>query len=213
MLSWRTPALLPHGSKRGSSQNGRSFVWRDWSDEYRLTVVEVLLQRTRAETVARFAPTFFEAFPDWPTLAGQPATSLEVTLAPIGLSHRRADVLHWLAVHMANRTVPVTVEAPGGQRRSTSAGPSLSWGEERAAMVDSNWVRVYPGVFEGSWMADYRYDPRLQALSQAIVDGGRDARAVNWAMLDLGATICLPRRPRCDACPLAATCAYRAAAR
>ena len=113
---------------------------------------------------------------------------------------------------MANRTVPVTVEAPGVGQYIGRAVAVMGRGE-RAAMVDSNWVRVLHRVFEGSWMADYRYDPRLRALLQAIVDGGRDARAVNWAMLDLGATICLPRRPRCDACPLAATCAYRAAAR
>jgi A/G-specific adenine glycosylase len=189
------------------ASNGREFVWREWTDDYRLTVAEVLLQRTRAETVARFVPSFIERFPDWPTLSSEPADSLEGILAPIGLSQRRADVLGRLAVFMAGRDEPVSEQAPGVGQYIGRAVAVMGRGA-RVAMVDSNWVRVLHRVFDGSWMADYRYDPRLQALSQAVVDGAGDPRVVNWAVLDLGATVCLPRTPRCGVCPLAGRCAY-----
>jgi A/G-specific adenine glycosylase len=108
---------------------------------------------------------------------------------------------------MVERDAPVTEEAPGVGQYIGRAVRVMTRGES-AAMVDSNWVRVLHRVFDGAWMADYRYDPRLQALSQAVVDGARDSRVVNWAMLDVGATLCLPRSPRCAACPLAEACAY-----
>ena len=63
-------------------------------------------------------------------------------------------------------------------------------------------------MFGGAWMSDYRYDARLQTIAKAIVEAGGDARGVNWAVLDLGATVCLPRNPSCSSCPLRLRCAY-----
>jgi len=74
------------------------------------------------------------------------------------------------------------------------------------AMVDGNWVRILHRMFSVGWMADYRYDPRLQQLAQAMVDGAHDSRSLNWAILDLGAMICVPRAPRCGQCPIASRC-------
>jgi A/G-specific adenine glycosylase len=79
---------------------------------------------------------------------------------------------------------------------------------ERVAMVDGNFVRMLRRVFAGPWMSDYRYDSRLQELARAIVQGATDPRHANWAVLDLGATICIPRRPRCSDCPLVDACLY-----
>jgi A/G-specific adenine glycosylase len=74
-------------------------------------------------------------------------------------------------------------------------------------MVDSNFVRLLKRVMGGEWMADYRYDRRLQQLAHAVVEG-QDARTVNWAILDFAALVCKPRRPACKACPLIMHCAY-----
>lgn len=186
--------------------NGRSFVWREWTDEYRLAVAELLLQRTRAATVARFIPAFVERYPDWQALARVPVATLGEVLAPIGLSRRRADVLTRLAKHIGAER-PVTEAAPGVGQYIGRAIAVMTHGA-RLAMVDSNWVRVLRRVFDGPWMADYRYDPRLQDVAQSVVDGADDVRAANWAMLDLGATICVPRNPRCDLCPLRVVCRY-----
>ena len=75
-------------------------------------------------------------------------------------------------------------------------------------MVDSNWVRILHRAREGEWMADYRYDPRLQGIAQAIVEAHTEPREINWAMLDLGALVCRPANPLCGECPLVGSCAH-----
>jgi len=72
-------------------------------------------------------------------------------------------------------------------------------------MVDTNFVRVIKRAFIGPWRSDYRYDERLQEIALAIVLGG-DPKRVNWGVLDLGATVCTPRQPRCADCPVAKLC-------
>jgi A/G-specific adenine glycosylase len=185
---------------------GRSFPWRDWRDPYRLAVVEILLQRTRAETVAAFAPAFFRRYPDWLSLASTPRAELEERLAPIGLQARRAASLVALAEAVTRNDLdPWSRAAPGiGQYISRAIRVGAS--NDSLAMVDSNWVRVLQRAFPGGWTSDYRYDARLQSIAAEVVRGSGDARAANWAVLDIGATVCLPRNPRCGQCPLVNDC-------
>jgi len=96
-------------------------------------------------------------------------------------------------------------DAPGvGQYVSRAIQVAES--NAKVAMVDGNWVRILHRVFSDEWMADYRYDPRLQRLAQSMVEGATDSRSLNWAILDMGATICLPRKPLCPQCPIASLC-------
>jgi A/G-specific adenine glycosylase len=185
---------------------GRDFPWRSWRSPYRLAVVEVLLQRTRAEAVRDFAPKFFGSYSGWAELAAADTVELQKFLRPLGLHVRRAASLKSLAVGMvAAPSGPLWESRPGiGQYIGRALRVGL-FGEP-LAMVDANFVRVVRRAFRGPWMADYRYDPRLQGLSQAIVDGARDSRRINWAILDLGARVCVPRVPRCGACPLESAC-------
>ena len=190
---------------------GRSFSWRFWTDPYRLSVVEVLLQRTRAETVAAFEPAFFTRFGTWRSLAAADRRDLEVFLEPIGLQVRKAAALTALADAVVRHGLdPASRDAPGVGQYTSRAIAVATRGEE-VAMVDANWVRVLVRSFGGPWTSDYRYDARLQSIAQAVVRSGSDPRVVNWAVLDLGATICLPRRPRCDGCPLRPSCDYATA--
>ena len=185
--------------------NGREFPWRSWRDPYRLAVTEVLLQRTRAGVIAAFVPAFFAQFPDWHALAGAKSSELESILQVLGLQRRRAESLLSLANAMHGRLDTPNETAPGvGQYIGRALRVAI--GSERLAMIDSNYVRVIRRVFGGHWMSDYRHDPRLQALAAALVEGGRDPRASNWAVLDLGGTICRPRRPVCPRCPLRERC-------
>ena len=188
--------------------SGRSFPWRHWEDSYRLTVVEILLQRTRAETIASFAPGFFNRYPDWQALAVADAVDVQVILRPIGLHVRRAASLTALAVAVVERGVdPASREAPGvGQYVSRAV--RVASHNAPAAMIDANWVRVLRRAFGGAWMSDYRYDVRLQSIADAVVHAGGDARAVNWAVLDIGAVHCRPRQPLCRSCPLMDHCEH-----
>jgi A/G-specific adenine glycosylase len=204
----RRAVALGIGLRDWYAHSGRSFPWREWSDPYRLTVVELLLQRTRSETVKSFAPGFFKRFPNWRSLAMTQQAELELALAPIGLQARRAASLSALAKAVVDDDLdPASGDAPGIGQYIRRAIAVARLGEP-VAMVDSNWVRVLCRYFGGGWMSDYRYDVRLQTLAQATVEAGGDARAVNWAVLDLGATICIPRRPRCGTCPVSGKCEY-----
>ena len=78
-------------------RHGRDFSWRGDTDPFRVAVTEVLLQRTRAETIERFVDSFLAAYPSAGVLASTPVEELERALGPIGLQHRRAASLKALA--------------------------------------------------------------------------------------------------------------------
>lgn len=84
--------------------NGRDLPWRhEGASIYQKICVEVLLQRTRVETVARIYGPFFARFPSWAAIAGTPRSELEQYLKPIGLWQRRASSLQGLASYAAAR--------------------------------------------------------------------------------------------------------------
>jgi A/G-specific adenine glycosylase len=185
--------------------HGRTFAWREWRDEYKTAVVELLLQRTRAESVAPFVLTFFDTYTDWASLARTDTRTLERVLAPLGLYRRRARALRALARSVLSEPRRPWAQRPGvGQYIERALGVNVHG--RKLAMIDSNFVRVLHRLFAGEWMAEYRTDPRLQALSLALVRGAEDPRAVNWAVFDLAASVCRPK-PVCDACPLVTLCA------
>lgn len=193
--------------ERWFCEHGRAFPWRDWTDPYRVTVAEVLLQRTRAEVVAAFLPAFLEKYRSWDGIAAARVEDLELDLARIGLQRRRADSLKLLAAWATDSGRLADATAPGvGQYIERAVRVALVG--EALPMVDANFVRIVRRVFAGSWMADYRYDPRLQSVAHALVEEADDPRHVNWAVLDLAATVCTPSRPHCGTCPLRPRCAY-----
>ena len=188
-----------------AADNLRDLPWRHWSDGYRVTVTEVLLQQTAASKVAAFLDDWLVAYPDWISLASASVSELTDRLRPLGLHRRRAATLHRLALSVLESPAMGLEERPGiGQYIARAVNVSLAGSVE--AMVDVNFVRVVRRAFEGPWMADYRYDPRLQAIAMAVVLGADDPKVVNWSVLDLAASICKPRRPSCGACPIMQEC-------
>ena len=185
--------------------NLREFPWRAWTDLYRLTVTEVLLQQTAAPKVAAFVASWFERYPSWAELAAAPAEELEAALLPLGLHRRRAATLNRLALSFVEGPSADMASRPGvGQYISRAVAVALRG--EAVAMVDVNFVRILHRAFDGPWKADYRYDSRLQALALAVVEAATDARTINWAVLDLAAKVCKAGRPRCPACPIMDVC-------
>lgn len=185
-------------------RNGRHFPWRAWTDTFRLTVVEVLLQRTKAEHVERHVGTFFAKYRNWQSLAGTRPIELEADLAPLGLHRRRSKSLVALAQAMSGEDAAGD-HLPGlGQYITRAVAVASSNAPE--AMVDSNFVRIIRRAFGGEWMSDYRYDRRLQELAAEVIRASENPRAANWAILDLGAGVCRPRSPRCPECPIAKFC-------
>ncbi len=206
-----TPGDLLHAREAGArlpawySVHGRDFPWRHWRDSYSVLIGEILLQRTSARVAADFAPEFLHRFPSWASLAAADETELEAVLSRIGLQRRRARTFRILSSVMMDSAPAELRDLPGvGQYIERAVDVTLAG--RISAMVDTNFVRVVRRLFGPPWKSDYRYDRRLQALALAIVEGAGDGRVGNWSVLDLGATVCRPRRPLCSECPLADLC-------
>lgn len=194
------------------AENGRNLPWRRGStSKYKLVVSEILLQRTRAETVADFFNTFFSQYSSWKKLAGADEAEIGQVIRPIGLWKRRALTLKRLATVMAKRNgrfprarAEIEETLPGVGQYIANAIFLLCHGEPQP-LLDANMARVLERVFGPRKLSDIRYDPYLQALAFEIVQC-KEAKKLNWAILDLAASKCLPRKPRCNTCPLEPIC-------
>jgi A/G-specific adenine glycosylase len=198
-------ALLQH-----YVDNFRRLPWRSAPgepppDPYRVWLSEVMLQQT---TVAAVSPRFERFLERWPTVEALAAASDEQVLSEwAGLGYyARARNLIACAREVARRgAFPPTVgelrKLPGIGAYTASAIAAIAFGGETAA-VDTNVRRVIArlhGLREPSTAA-------VEKLALGMVPEGRGGDFTQ-AMMDLGATICRPRAPLCDRCPLARECA------
>lgn len=195
------------------SLNGRNFPWRKKSrTKYEIIVSEVLLQRTRAETVLKYYFKFLKKYPSWKALSNARKKSLEKILQPIGLWRQRATVLFSLshAVMKLGCRVPSTrVELeslPGVGQYIANAVLSICHGA-REPLLDVNMTRVLERFFGPRKLADIRYDPYLQSLSREFLPR-ENIKEFNWAILDLGSLVCTPKKPKCNECPITLKCSY-----
>ncbi len=194
----------------------RPLPWRETSDPYRIWISEIMLQQTRVEVVVPYYERFLDAFPTVAALAA--ADEARVLKLWEGLGYyARCRNLH-RAARMIMTThdgqFPARVEEvlalPGIGRSTAGAVLSFAFGA-RLPILDGNVRRVL--VRLTNERTDPRKGPaqgRLWAHAGAGVEAAPDPGLHNQALMELGATICLPRRPACHACPLAASCRARA---
>jgi len=190
----------------------RNLPWRRTRDPYRIWVSEIMLQQTRAEAAIPFYRRFLERFPSLAALAA--ATGEEVLASWSGLGYySRARNLHRAARLMAG-VFPTGYEAiralPGVGDYTAAAVSSIAFGLPYAAL-DGNVMRVMARVTNDAGdIGAARTRARFRELAEQWLDRRRPG-AFNQAMMELGATVCLPRSPRCGDCPLAAMCQARRA--
>lgn len=194
--------------------NGRAFPWREPSaTQYLLLVVEVLLQRTRAETIRDFLPSFLRRFPGWASIAACDVDELGEALKPIGLWRRRVAPLQGLASEMVARNGlwprdrDELESIPAVGQYVANAALLFIHGESHP-LLDASMVRLLRRYFTLTpEMADIRYDKEVHAMAYRVLGAG-NAVHLNWAMLDVAALYCKPRQPNCPACPLRRSCAH-----
>jgi A/G-specific adenine glycosylase len=190
--------------------SGRDLPWRHTRDPYPILVAEVVTQQTQADRAAAGWRRFLERFPDLETLAA--ASPAEVLRAWQGLGYNRRA----LALRSAARAVvarggwPDTVQGlaalPGVGPYTARAVACFALGHD-AAPVDTNVARVLARSLLGADPADLTPAAR-QRLADAALPAGR-AWAWSSALMDVGSAHCRPR-PRCDGCPVAASCRWYA---
>jgi A/G-specific adenine glycosylase len=193
--------------------NGRKFYWRKKGlSNYQLVIAEVLLQRTKAETVAKFYPDFIVEFPNWKSLADAKLQRIEDYLRPVGLYRQRSVRLKNLATEMVKRNGRLPkdrqdLESIPFMGQYTANAVELVIFNQPSPLVDVNMARVLERFFGPRKLADIRYDPYLQELSYKVVDHV-NTKKMNWAILDFAATICKAKNPSHDVCILKGHCTY-----
>ena len=194
-------------------ENGRDFPWRKNSlTAYKKVIAEVLLQRTKAETVAKFYSVFLKKYPSWKSLYETRLGTLEKMLTPIGLYKQRAKLLRKLAREMVKRNgrLPKTKEEikklPFAGQYITNAILQFVYNEPSPSL-DVNMARVLERFFGPRKMADIRYDPYLQKLAWKVVNH-KDSKKINWGILDFASVICKARIPHCGQCDLRNQCRF-----
>jgi len=180
----------------------RPLPWRFTRDPWAILVSEVMLQQTQAARVVPHYERFLARFPAPRALANAPAAEAIAAWSGLGYN-RRVLALRATAQVVAEHGWPPPErleELPGVGPYTAAARGSFAWDAPMAA-VDTNVRRVIERR-DGR-----RRSPRALARRAAeLVPEGR-AAAWNQAMMELGATVCRPRRPRCGECPLQAGCA------
>lgn len=192
--------------------NGESYPWRkQGASAYERICVEVLLQRTRRETVSSIYDAFFTRFPSWGKLATCTEDELAEFLQPLGLWRRRATSLRALARYAAEHdghfpsSEDELAKVPAVGQYVGNAILLFQHGKPRP-LVDVNTARVLERVIKPRQLADIRHDPWLQAAAYWFVRSS--AIESNWAMLDFAGKVCRSRNPLCEHCPVSKACSY-----
>jgi len=185
----------------------RDLPWRRTADPYRIWVSEIMLQQTRAEAVIPYYERFLQRFPDPATLAC--ASEQEVLANWSGLGYySRARNLH-KAAKMLAAGFPASYDEirdqPGVGDYTAAAIASIAFGLPHA-VLDGNVIRVIARVTnDAADIGAASTRTRFREAAQRWLDRQRPG-AFNQALMELGATVCLPRAPRCTNCPLAMNC-------
>ncbi len=195
--------------------NRRDLPWRRTRDPYGIWVSEIMLQQTTVRAVDPRWRRFMAKYPSVEALAAAPEDDVLAEWTGLGY-YARARNLHRAARKVAadfGGLVPgrfeVLLALPGLGRYTAAAIASIAFGEA-VAVVDANVERVVARLDRIG--ADPKSAPGRRAMVDAAEGLLDPARPGDWnqAMMELGATVCLPRAPQCPACPLRDHCGARA---
>jgi len=205
----------------------RDLPWRRTRDPYRVLVSEFMLQQTQVSRVAEYYPRFIERFPDLETLANAKPRAVREAWDGLGY-YARASNLHALARVVSkdhDGMLPdepeELINLPGIGPYTAGAVASFAY-EKPVPAVDTNVARVIRRVFIGEdrqrltpqRLTPQRLTPQrpipqrlIWALAAALVPKtGKRAWKFNQAIMELGALICVARRPKCEQCPVRPDC-------
>ncbi|HEY6347857.1 MAG TPA: A/G-specific adenine glycosylase [Candidatus Angelobacter sp.] len=186
----------------------RTLPWRGETDPYRILVSEVMLQQTRVTVVKERYNKFLQQFPSVLRLAAAREESVLAAWSGLGY-YRRARALHAAAKSVRkNRAFPHSaaqlLQLPGIGRYTAAAVASIAFGEP-VAVVDGNVKRVLQRLSGRELSPDAHWHAAQDLLEE------RQPGDFNQAMMELGATVCLPGQPLCTRCPVSRFCASRGA--
>jgi A/G-specific adenine glycosylase len=196
--------------RRWFKQNQRDFSWRRTRDSWHTLVAETLLRRTRAAQVEHRIAEVLAKYPTPGSLARAPLDQVRIDLRPFGLVWR-ADNLVAMARVIADDyrgRVPTDIKSLmslPGVGPYVAAATSAAVVGTAVSLVDTNTVRVATRVRGTYRSGDIRRQSDVVAAIGDLLGGAASVKDW-WAVLDLGALVCISREPRCRECPIRADC-------
>jgi A/G-specific adenine glycosylase len=195
-------------------RHGRDLPWRKTDDPYHILVSEIMLQQTQVDRVLPKYAEWLEKYPSLHVLAAAPEQEVAKTWYPLGYNIRpkRLQSIARESVARYGGQLPSDEETLRSFKGigAYTAGAIRSFAfRERAAILDTNVARVLFRVFVGNG------DPKGHAMTRhlwRVADALVPIRHVfdfNQALMDLGATVCVARNPKCLVCPMAKGCVWR----
>lgn len=185
--------------------------WQWTTDAYAIWVSEIMLQQTQVDTVIPYYLRFMERFADLKALAAAPLDEVLALWSGLGY-YARARNLHAAARLIMQHHAGVFPQRfedirrlPGVGRSTAAAIAALAFGE-RCAILDGNVRRVLCRLFGiAGWPGERTVEDGLWRLAQSLLPDD-DLATYTQGLMDLGATICTRKRPRCHDCPFTADC-------
>ena len=192
------------------ARNKRDLPWRRTKDPYAVWLSEIMLQQTQAPTVVRYFERFLTVFPTLEALAQ--AQQAEVLRLWEGLGYyRRAVQLHEAARKIVRdfgghfpQTPEELLQLPGIGRYTAGAILSIAF-DQRQPILEANTTRLWARLLAYSEPASTAAQRLFWQMAEWILPR-RQVGRLNQALMELGSTVCLPRRPRCAECPVSRFC-------
>jgi A/G-specific adenine glycosylase len=192
--------LIRRQLARWYDRNKRDLPWRNTSDPYAIWISEIMSQQTRVAAVIPYYQRFLERYPNPAALAEATEEELLTLWSGLGYYSRARNLQKASRQIVALGSFPETheqiLELAGVGEYTAAAVASIAFGLPHAA-VDGNVKRVVARITNG------KEDPRK--VADLLLDRKNPSRS-NQALMELGAMVCVPRAPHCDACPIASLC-------
>jgi A/G-specific adenine glycosylase len=193
-------------------RHSRDLPWRRTSDPYAIWVSEIMLQQTRVATAIAYYERFLTRFPDFQTLADATESDLLAYWAGLGYYYRARNLQKAARLMRDAGGFPATIEdlrgLPGIGDYTAAAVASISFNLPHA-VLDGNVFRVLSRVLDDPTdIASVTARKHFSAAAEMLLDRDRPG-AFNQAMMELGATRCLPKNPQCLICPVSELCRAR----
>jgi len=190
---------------------GRDLPWRRTRDPYRVLVSEFMLQQTQVSRVQEYYPRFLARFPDLDALASARPRAVREAWDGLGY-YARASNLHALARVVSRDSdgkLPAEpeelIKLPGIGPYTAGAVASFAY-EKPVPAVDTNVARVLRRVFFASRLPSPASRDIWQLAAALVPKNGKRAWKFNQAMMELGALVCVARKPKCPDCPVRPVC-------
>lgn len=196
-----------------SKENSPSYPWRKTSDPYKVMISEMLLRRTRASSVESVYTDFLKKFPTVEALAKSSRNKIEEVIKSLGINSRSHKIKSTAKKLVENypdifpTEEKELIEVFGSRSNYTINAIRCFAQNQKAPIFDVNVKRIFERVFSIDFGNEaHKKKSSWEIVSYAIPE--RRVKQYNWALLDLGKSICTVSKPKCKLCPISSLCDY-----